>query len=147
MKYSTAGLGRVLVIRLEDGDVVHRSIEEVAQREGILRAAVLLLGGADTGSRVVVGPRDGRAATIQPMQRILGGVHEIAGVGTIFPDSHGLPVLHLHAAFGRDDRVVAGCIRRGVKTWVVGEVIVIELTDSDASRRLDSETGFELLEP
>jgi predicted DNA-binding protein with PD1-like motif len=147
MKYSTAGLGRVLVIRLEDGDVVHRSIEEVAQREGILRAAVLLLGGADTGSRVVVGPRDGRAATIQPMQRILGGVHEVAGVGTLFPDSHGLPVLHLHAAFGRDDRVVAGCIRRGVKTWVVGEVIVIELTDSDASRRLDSETGFELLEP
>ena len=147
MKYSSAGLGRVLVIRLEDGDVVHRSIEEVAQREGILRAAVLLLGGADVGSRVVVGPRDGRAATIQPMQRILGGVHEMAGVGTLFPDSHGLPVLHLHAAFGRDDRVVAGCIRRGVKTWVVGEVIVIELTDSDATRRLDSETGFELLEP
>ena len=147
MKYSTAGLGRVLVIRLEDGDVVHRSIEEVAQREGILRAAVLLLGGADVGSRVVVGPRDGRAAAIQPMQRILGGVHEMAGVGTLVPDSHGLPVLHLHAAFGRDDRVVAGCIRRGVKTWVVGEVIVIELTDSDASRRLDSETGFELLEP
>lgn len=147
MKYSSAGLGRVLVIRLEDGDVVHRSIEEVAQREGVLRAAVLLLGGADVGSRVVVGPRDGRAATIQPMQRILGGVHEVAGVGTLFPDAHGLPVLHLHAAFGRDDRVVAGCIRRGVKTWVVGEVIVIELTDSDATRRLDSDTGFELLEP
>lgn len=147
MEYSSAGLGRVLVIRLEDGDVVHRSIEEVAQREGITRAAVLLLGGADSDSRVVVGPEDGRADPIVPMERLLDGVHEMSGVGTLFPDSHGRPVLHLHAAFGRDDQVTVGCIRRGVKTWVVGEVIVIELTGSEALRRLDSETGFELLEP
>ena len=59
----------------------------------------------------------------------------------------GLPRLHLHAAFGRDDRVTAGCIRLGVTTWIVGEVIVFELTDSRAERRPDVATGFELLEP
>jgi predicted DNA-binding protein with PD1-like motif len=146
VKYSTAGLGRVFVVRLEDGDVVHESIEELAGREGVLRAAVIVLGGADDGSRVVVGPRDGRSVVIEPVERVLRGVHEMTGVGTLFPDVAGRPTLHLHAAFGRDDRVTAGCIRLGVTTWVVGEVVVIELTSSDAVRRVDPVTGFELLE-
>jgi predicted DNA-binding protein with PD1-like motif len=147
MKYSTATLGRVLVLRLEDGDVVHECIEEAARAEGIVRAAVILLGGADGGSRVVVGPEDGRADPVVPMERLLHDVHEMAGAGTIFPDEHGKPVLHLHAAFGRDDQVTTGCIRRGVVTWMVGEAVVIELAGSDARRRRDASTGFQLLEP
>ncbi len=146
MKYASATLGRILVIRLEDGDVVHECIEEAARAEGIARAAVLLLGGADVGSCVVVGPEDGRAAEIVPMERLLSGVHEMAGVGTLFPDEAGRPVLHLHAAFGRDATVTAGCIRTGVLTWVVGEAVVLELTGSQAVRRVDAATGFELLE-
>jgi predicted DNA-binding protein with PD1-like motif len=134
-------------MRLDDGDVVHEAIEELARREGVRRAAVLVLGGAEDGSRVVVGPRDGRAPVIEPLERVLHGVHEMAGVGTLFPDVDGRPRLHLHAAFGRDDRVTAGCIRLGVATWVVGEVVVIELLSNEAVRRRDDATGFELLEP
>jgi predicted DNA-binding protein with PD1-like motif len=147
MRYTGAKLGRVMVVRLDDGDVVHECIEAMAHEEGIERAAVLLLGGADAGSRVVVGPQDGRADPIVPMERLLDGVHEAAGVGTIFPGADGRPQLHLHAAFGRDDDVTAGCVRRGVQIWIVGEAIVIELTGSGATRRLDPQSGFELLEP
>lgn len=147
MRYSTAELGRLFVLRLDDGDVVHEAIEELARGEGVERAAVLVLGGADDGSRVVVGPEDGRAPEIEPIERVLHGVHEMAGVGTLFPDAKGRPRLHLHAAFGRDDRVIAGCIRRGVTTWVVGEVVVVELLGNTAVRRRDAATGFELLEP
>jgi predicted DNA-binding protein with PD1-like motif len=146
MKYSTATLGRVLVVRLEDGDVVHECIEEAARAEGIARAAVIMLGGAGGGSRVVVGPEDGRAQPVVPLQRMLHDVHEMAGAGTIFPDEEGRPVLHLHAAFGRDDQVTAGCIRTGVTTWVVGEAVVIELAASQATRRVDPTTGFEVLD-
>lgn len=147
MKYSLATLGRVLVLRLEDGDVVHECIEEAARAEGIARAAVILLGGADGGSRVMVGPEDGRADPVVPMERLLHDVHEMAGAGTIFPDEHGRPVLHLHAAFGRDDQVTTGCIRRGVVTWMVGEAVVIELTGSEAHRRRDVAPGFQVLDP
>jgi predicted DNA-binding protein with PD1-like motif len=70
----------------------------------------------------------------------------MVGAGTLFPDETGRPVLHLHAAFGRDDRVSAGADAAGVTTWVVGEAVVIELTDSEATRRVDSATGFELLD-
>jgi predicted DNA-binding protein with PD1-like motif len=147
MRYSTATLGRVLVIRLEDGDIVHHAIEDAARAEGLARAAVLLVGAADSGSRIVAGPSDPAAAAIVPIQRILTGVNEVAGVGTIFPGPDGMPLLHLHAAFGRDDAVLAGCIRRGVKTWMVAEAIVIELTGSTASRRFDGEMKADLLEP
>jgi len=146
MKYSSARLGRALVIRLEDGDVVHECIEQAARAEGIARAAVILLGGARGGSRVVVGPEDGDAHPVVPIERVLHDVHEMAGVGTIFPDEAGRPVLHLHAAFGRDDQVTAGCIRTGVKTWVVAEAVVIELTGNEATRRVDPATRFELLD-
>ena len=146
MKYSSAQLGRVLVIRLEDGDVVHECIEEAARAEGITRAAVILLGGAGGGSRVVVGPENGDAQPVVPMERVLHDVHEMAGAGTIFPDEAGRPVLHLHAAFGRDDQVTAGCIRTGVRTWVVAEAVVMELTGTAATRRADPVTGFELLD-
>ena len=146
MKYSSATLGRVLVVRLEDGDIVHECIEEAARAEGIARAAVILVGGAGGGSRIVVGPEDGEASPVVPMERVLHDVHEMAGAGTIFPDESGRPVLHLHAAFGRDDQVTAGCIRTGVRTWVVAEAVVIELTGSEAMRRVDQATGFELLD-
>jgi len=146
MKYSTAQLGRVLVVRLEDGDVVHECIEEAARVEGIARAAVILVGGAGGGSRVVVGPEDGAVRPVTPMERVLHDVHEMAGSGTLFPDESGRPVLHVHAAFGRDDRVTAGCIRNGVNTWVVAEAVVIEITGSAATRRVDPVSGFELLE-
>src|SRR5665647_1419467 len=79
MRYSSAKLGRALVIRLEDGDVVHECIEEAARAEGIARAAVILLGGADGGSRLVVGPEDGRADhLVHVVERALHG-HD--GVG------------------------------------------------------------------
>jgi predicted DNA-binding protein with PD1-like motif len=146
MKYTTASLGRALIVRLEDGDVVHESIEAAARTEGIARAAVFLLGGADGGSRLVVGPSEGRATTIVPMERILPDVHEMLGVGTLFPDESGQPVLHLHAGFGRDNAASVGCIRNGIITWVVAEVVIIELTGSDAVRRRDLATGFDLLE-
>ena len=77
---------------------------------------------------------------------MLHGAHEMAGAVTLFPDEAGRPVLHLHAAFGSDATVTAGCIRTGVTTWVVGEAVVFELTGSAATRRVDPATGFELLD-
>ena len=146
MKYATASLGRALVVRLEDGDVVHECIEEAARAEGIARAAVILLGGAAGGSRLVVGPEDANARPVAPMQRALHDVHEMVGAGTLFPDESGRPVLHLHASCGRDADVTTGCIRAGVTTWVVAEAVVLELTGTGAVRRVEPSSGFELLE-
>jgi predicted DNA-binding protein with PD1-like motif len=147
MKHAEAKPGRVFVIRLEDGDILHESIERFAVDHGIGSASLIAVGGVDAGSRLVVGPQDGRAATIVPMEHVLDNVAEVAGVGTLFPDETGHPVLHMHLACGREDRTVTGCVRRGVKVWQVLELVLSELVDCPAVRRLDPVTGFALLQP
>lgn len=147
MKYSQARPGRIFVIRLEDGDVVHHEIEQLAREKSICAAALVILGGADRESKLVVGPEQGRATPVVPMEYVLDNVHEVAGVGTLFPDDEGNPVLHLHMACGRSSSTITGCIRRGVKVWHVMEVILFELVKTTGMRTLDPETGFELLQP
>ena len=148
MKYSTARPGRVFIIRLEDGEIIHECLERFAAEKGIARAALTLHGGADAGSVLVTGPREGRRPPpIEPQTTALDNVHEVVGTGTIFPDAQGVPILHVHLACGRDRETVTGCIRTGVKTWHVLEVVLIELLDSTARRVADPATGFELLVP
>jgi len=147
MRYSVGEVGRVLVIRLEDGDILHECVERAAKENGISRAAVIALGGADRGSRLVVGPKDGRSEEIEPMLAELAGEAELAAVGTLFPDEEGAPSLHMHASTGRKGKSVTGCVRAGVKTWLIQEVMVIEVLGTGSKRVMDPRTGFHLLEP
>jgi predicted DNA-binding protein with PD1-like motif len=147
MRYSTARMGRIFVIRLEDGEILHEIIERFAEEQGIRAAALIMVGGADEGSKLVVGPEKGRAVPVNPMTQILNGVHEITGTGTLFPDEEGKPVLHLHIAAGREEATVTGCVRTGVKIWHIGEVILFELTDTPAIRKVDPNLGLKLLSP
>ncbi len=125
MKYSEAKQGRTFIIRLEDGEILHETIEAFAREHSITAAAVIALGGADAGSKLVVGPEQGRSTPVIPMEHILDDVHEIAGVGTIFPDKDHNPILHVHIASGRDKSTITGCVRRGVKVWQVMEVVLL----------------------
>ena len=147
MRYSTAQLGRIFVVRLEDGEILHETIERFAAEQGIQAAALIAVGGADEGSTLVVGPEKGRGLPVNPMTHNLPGVHEIAGTGTLFPDEKGQPVLHMHLACGRKSETVTGCVRTGVKIWQIGEVILFELKDSAAVRKVDPQLGFKLLSP
>jgi len=42
---------------------------------------------------------------------------------------------------------MTGCLRYGVTTWLVGEVILYEILGADMARIKDERSGFELLEP
>ncbi len=147
MKYSLARQGRTFVIRLEDGDVVHEQVEAFARKESVSSAALIILGAADEGSELVVGPRHGRAESLTVMGRALDNVHEVAGVGTLFPDEQGAPTLHMHMACGREASTTTGCIRKGVKVWHTMEIILFELVDSTGIRVHDPKLGFQLLNP
>ena len=147
MKYSEAKQGRIFVIRLEDGDIVHDEIERFAREKSIRAAGLIIVGGADQESKFVVGPEEGRATPVVPMEHVLDEVYEIAGVGTLFPDDEGNPVLHMHMACGRKSSTITGCIREGVRVRHVMELILFELADTTGIRTHDSETGFKLLQP
>ncbi|MBN2687304.1 MAG: DNA-binding protein [Deltaproteobacteria bacterium] len=147
MRYSEARRGRTFVIRLDDGDIVHEEIERFAREQGITAAVLIILGGADRESTLVVGPEKARVSPVVPMEHRLSDVHEVAGTGTIFPDDEGNPVLHMHMACGRKASTVTGCIREGVRVWHVMEVILLELVGTTATRDFEPASGFNLLKP
>ena len=142
MEYTTGTIGRVFAARFRDGEPVYAGIEEIARREGVASAVVLVVGGARRG-KVVVGP--GRAdGPIRPMIREFDDAREIVGVGTLHADD-GKPALHLHAGIGRGDETIVGCPREGLDTFLVLEVFIVEVTGLGAERRLDPASGLKLL--
>lgn len=148
MKYTEAKQGRIFVLRLEQGDVIPDDIERFAEEKEIASGLVYLLGGVDKGSKMVSGPLDGEKIKHNMPLNIneFNDVHESVGVGTIFTNENNNPVLHLHAAAGRKKDTITGCTRLGVKVWMYMEVVIVELIDCNARRKVDEKSGFTLLE-
>ncbi len=145
MKASEGKIGRVFVLRLEDGDVVPDAIEKFALEKGIKVGHVILIGGIG-GGQVVVGPRKTDEMPPDPVLLPVDGAHEVEGVGIIAPDKDGKPVLHIHASLGRGGRTLTGCLRPGVKTWLVGEALIYEILGTSVKRLPDKKSGFSLME-
>lgn len=146
MRYTEGAIGRVFILRLEDGEVLNDTIEAFARSKAIARAFVSFLGGSADGSKVVVGPDAGRTDAIVPLVHDLPGHREVLALGTLIPNEAGDPVLHMHAAAGREGGATVGCTRAGMMVWLVGEVVIQEIVGASAERVLDPATGFELLE-
>lgn len=144
MKATEGKLGRVFVIRLEEGDIVPDCIEEFASDKNISIAHLSMLGTLMEGE-VIVGPRKTSENPPRPMDLPIYEAHETIASGVIAPDKNGKPVLHIHGALGRSGNTITGCLRKGVKAWVCCEVILQEILDVDAKRLLDEKTGFTLL--
>jgi predicted DNA-binding protein with PD1-like motif len=143
MRHSECSEGRVFILRLEEGEILHEAVESFASDNGISSATVIAVGGADTGSELTVGPEVPISSPVVPMRHMLDAPHELTGTGTIFPDAGGRPVMHMHCSCGRGNRSITGCVRSGVKVWLVMEVIITEL----AKRLPDERSGFGLLAP
>jgi predicted DNA-binding protein with PD1-like motif len=145
MKASEGTIGRVFIIRLEEGDKLPSAIEKFAEEKGISTAQVILLGGIGSG-QVVAGPRDSNKMPPDPMLLPVDAAHEAVGVGLLAPGEDGKPILHIHAALGRAGQTLTGCLRPGVETWLVGEVVLYELIGFRVKRTMDNISGFTLLD-
>lgn len=146
MKVAEGRIGRIFVIRLEDGDVVPDCLEQFAAENKISVGFVTIIGGIGEGE-IVTGPRNSLDMPPAPIFLPLDGAHEVVGTGVLAPDNEGRPVLHLHAALGRAGKTTTGCLRPGVKTWLVGEVVLCEILGVSSKRMVDPRSGFALLEP
>ena len=144
MKFSEGRLGRVFVLRLDDGDVLPGCIEAFAAEKHVNVAQVSLLGAVQSGD-VVAGPRDTRTVPASPMLLPVDGVHEVLGIGLLAPDEMGKPRLHVHGALGRAGRTLTGCLRPGVNTWCMIEAIVVEILGGNVRRIPDGARGVSIL--
>ena len=146
MQYTEGTIGRVFVLRLEDGEVLNDTIELFAREHAVACALVTFLGGSAGGSRVVVGPDAAQPNTVVPLVHTMEGSREALAVGTLIPNDTGEPVLHMHAACGREGDAAVGCTRAGLATWLTGEMVLVEITGARAIRKRDPASGFELLD-
>lgn len=144
MRVTEGKIGRVFIIRLEEGDIIPDCIEAFARENGISIGHAVIVGGIGAG-QVVVGPRDSCEMPPDPMLLPVDGAHEVLASGIIAPDRDGKPILHIHGALGRSGSTITGCLRPGVTTWLVGEVVVYEILGVDAKRVKDERSGFALL--
>ena len=142
MEYAVGKTGRIIAARLFEGDDLFQSIQQIAQKENIKSAAVLITGGFRKAD-VVVGPKQEKPKIV-PKFKPFEGPGEVLGVGTIYCDDEG-PKLHIHTAIGKGDQTVVGCPRGGAKTFLILEVTIIEITGIHAGRKPDTETGLNLL--
>jgi predicted DNA-binding protein with PD1-like motif len=147
MRYTECSEGRVFVLRLDEGDILHEAVESFAASRGITAATVTVTGAADKGTRLVVGPRVPLSSPVVPLYHELHAPHEMTGAGTIFPDAEGRPVMHMHCSCGREGSSVTGCVRGGVRVWLMAEAVVTELKGCGARRLMDEGSGFEILVP
>ena len=146
MQYREGQMGRIFILRLEEGERLNDSIEKFAREQQISHGLAFYLGGSGDGSRVVVGPEAGRPEII-PLLHTLRDPQEVLALGTLIPNEAGEPLLHMHAAAGREGRATVGCTRAGVDVWLVGEVVLLEILGAGtAQRQKDEATGFQLLQ-
>ena len=142
MEYRVGRCGRVVAMRLSEGEDLYECVESVAGKEGIECGAVFVTGGLRE-ARVVVGPKC-EEPKIEPEFRDFVGPGEVLGVGTIYCDDEG-PKMHLHTSIGKGDGVMTGCPQGGAKVFLVLEVTIVEILGVDGKRVVDEGSGFKLL--
>ncbi len=142
MEYAVGKAGRVIAARLFEGEDVYECIEQIADEQEVKCASVLITGGFRRAD-VVVGPKS-EQPKIEPQHMDFEGPGEVLGVGTIYWDDSA-PRLHMHTAIGKGGENLVGCPRGGAKTFLILEVTIIEIEDIDAGRKLDPQTGWNLL--
>ncbi len=145
MRFSEGKQGRVFVLSLDDGETVPEAIERFAKEKEVLSGYCILIGGAKQGSRMVVGAKDDNFVPYTSLFHELQGMHEILGIGTVFPDEEGTPVLHMHVAAGRAGKTRTGCSRPGIEIWQISEVILVELLGTGGTRVKNRTTGLHKL--
>jgi len=69
----------------------------------------------------------------------------MVGIGTIFWHKDE-PRIHFHGAYGKHDRMKAGCLREMAETFIILEGIIFELKGIDATRDLDPNSNMVLLD-
>ena len=146
MRYSEVSTGRVFILRLEPGEILHETIERFSIDHGIKAALLTAVGGIDRGSRITVGPKLPLDDGIVPLIHILEAPHELTASGTMFLDEDGMPMMHMHGSAGREGGSVTGCLRSGVIAWLVLEVTITELKGDVPMRRKDPVCGMKILD-
>jgi uncharacterized protein len=142
MQYSEGSLGRVFVLRMDDGEDMLESLKKFVKEKCIESGMMLFLGAMKDG-RAVTGPEKPVIPPI-PHFETFDSAWEVFGMATIYPSTEG-PKIHMHSSMGRGRAALVGCIRGKASVYLIVEAVLIEFKGLGARRELDKRTGLYLL--
>ncbi|MCJ7443377.1 MAG: DUF296 domain-containing protein [Methanotrichaceae archaeon] len=142
MQYSEGNIGRVFVLRIDDGEDLIKSILEFVQMKNLKSGLGLFIGALRDG-KAVTGPE---LPVIPPDQHFetYESAWEVFGMVTVYPSPEG-PKLHIHSSMGRGREALVGCLREKASVYLVIEVALFEFVGLNAVREFDKKSGFYLL--
>ncbi len=141
MQYTEGQLGRVFVVRIDDGEDMLVSLRQFISDKGVHAGSILFLGALMNG-RMVTGPEEPVIPPIPHFVMFEGG-WEVFGVGTIYPGDGG-PHIHYHASVGRAGHALTGCLREKATTYLIVEVVILEFTGLSARREFDEKSQIHM---
>lgn len=139
MKCRTGSIGRVFLARVDHGEDLLVELTRLAWSEDIRQAFFMLIG-AIRDARIVAGPKEDNVPP-DPMWFSIADAHEILGIGNILR-KNGEPSIHIHAALGRAEKTLIGCLREKSMTYLTIEVFILEITGDLAERAYDDALGI-----
>ncbi len=142
MEYNKGTIGRVFVVRFDEGDDFLGGLEDLAISEKIYSGWFHVLGGLRNAG-VVTGPQE-PVMPPEPVWQEVSGAKEVMGTGSIFWEED-KPKIHLHAALGDHEDTLTACVRKNTKVFLVLEVYIIEVKDISATRPWYEKGGFNRL--
>ena len=141
MQYTEGQLGRVFIVRIDDGEDMLVSLRQFILDKGIHAGSILFLGALMSG-RMVTGPEE---PVIPPTPHFVmfEGGWEVFGLGTIYMGEGG-PHIHYHASVGRAGHALTGCLREKATTYLIVEAVIQEFTGLSARREFDKKMQVHL---
>lgn len=142
MRYTEGSIGRVFVLKFDDGDVMLDELVSLAKKEALKSAVALFIGALKKGD-LVTGPKK-PVIPPEPNTVKFKDAWESLGIATIFTNASG-PQVHIHSAMGQGDKALTGCVRGKSEIFLVIEAVVFELKGVRAAKDIDPKTGLNLL--
>lgn len=142
MQYSEGRIGRVFVVRIDDGEDFLAAVTEFVAKKEIRTGTILFLG-ALREARMVTGPEE-PVYPPEPHFVMFDDGWEMVGIGSISSGKDKSPAIHFHAAVGKAGHALAGCLRETATTYIVAEAIVLEILGPDIRRMFDEKTKVNL---
>jgi uncharacterized protein len=141
MQYTEGQIGRVFVVRIDNGEDLIVTLRRFIIDKGIVAGSVIFLGALMDG-KIVTGPEE---PVIPPLPHFVAfdGGWEVFGVGTIYPGEGG-PHIHYHASVGRGNHALTGCLREKAVAYLMVEAVIYEIIGLSARREFDEKTQLYL---
>jgi uncharacterized protein len=139
MQYTEGKPGRIFIVRVDHGEDLIATLARFLKDHQVNCGYIRFMGALQSG-RIVTGP-EVLCLPPEPHFESFSGGWEVIGMATIMPDNNG-PHLHIHASIGKGERVLTGCLRGEIITYIVIEAVITEITGADVQREMDPVTGL-----